>query len=369
MMTSPDLLPWPERILMTADTSDGMWSYALELSRALVSFGIDVTLATMGAPRSRVQRRESDAIYGLDVREIAVTPKWNPESRSEIAAAARWLLALEEDVEPSLIHLNHVTLAGIGWSAPTLVVAHACELSWWDAVKGRRAPADWERYRLETQAGLRTASLMVTTTTAARLELERYYGAARTARVIRHGRDGRWFVPAAKEPVVVSIGRLCDEAKNLRALDDVAAALPWPVYVISETAPATHYRPLGHLDLEGLRDWLSRASIFAMPAKYEPFGQSVLDAALSGCALVLGDIPSLRETWDGAAVFVPAEDRAALAGALADLIASPEECQRLASEARSRAREYSASRMASGYLAAYSALMAARPVLRKVSQA
>ncbi len=33
-----------------------------------------------------------------------------------------------------------------------------------------------------------------------------------------------------------------------------------------------------------------------LPARYEPFGLSVLEAALSGCALVLGDIPSLRES-------------------------------------------------------------------------
>ena len=35
MTVSPEHLPWPERILMTADTSDGVWTYALELSRAL----------------------------------------------------------------------------------------------------------------------------------------------------------------------------------------------------------------------------------------------------------------------------------------------------------------------------------------------
>ena len=50
------------------------------------------------------------------------------------------------------------------------------------------------------------------------------------------------------------------------------------------------------------------ASIFALPARYEPFGLSILEAALSGCALVLGDLPSLRELWTGAAMFVPPDD-------------------------------------------------------------
>ena len=44
---------------------------------------------------------------------------------------------------------------------------------------------------------------------------------------------------------------------------------------------------------EDIRPWFARAGIYALPAVYEPFGLSVLEAALSGCALVLGDIPSL----------------------------------------------------------------------------
>ena len=51
-----------------------------------------------------------------------------------------------------------------------------------------------------------------------------------------------------------------------------------------------------------VRDWCDvygdsqRSS--PLPARYEPFGLSILEAALSGCALVLGDLPSLRELWD-----------------------------------------------------------------------
>ncbi len=74
--------------------------------------------------------------------------------------------------------------------------------------------------------------------------------------------------------------------------------------------------------------WLGRASIFALPARYEPFGLLPLEAALSGCALVLGDIPSLREVWGDAAWFVPPDDRDALTAAIGSLIASPRLLQR-----------------------------------------
>jgi glycosyltransferase involved in cell wall biosynthesis len=98
---------------------------------------------------------------------------------------------------------------------------------------------------------------------------------------------------------------------------------------------------------------MSRAPIFALPARYEPFGLSILEAALAGCALVLGDIPSLREHWDGVAIFVPPDDPGLLRLALRSLIDDPQLRQTLAMRARRRALGYSARRMALAYLGAY----------------
>jgi glycosyltransferase involved in cell wall biosynthesis len=81
-----------------------------------------------------------------------------------------------------------------------------------------------------------------------------------------------------------------------------------------------NYRALGFLSREEIAHWLSVASIYCAPARYEPFGLSILEAALSGCALVLGDIPSLREIWEGAAVFVDPTDAHAITGAIQQLI-------------------------------------------------
>ncbi len=46
------------------------------------------------------------------------------------------------------------------------------------------------------------------------------------------------------------------------------------------------------------------ATVFASMARYEPFGLAVLEAAQAGMRLVLSDIPTFRELWDGAAIFV-----------------------------------------------------------------
>ena len=72
--------------------------------------------------------------------------------------------------------------------------------------------------------------------------------------------------------------------------------------------------------------WLRRASIYAFPAKYEPFGLSVLEAALARCALVLGDTQSLREIWRDAAIYVPPDSAERLRDVLKTLTAAPSLC-------------------------------------------
>ena len=110
---------------------------------------------------------------------------------------------------------------------------------------------------------------------------------------------------------------------------------------------------LGRLEPAQLKTWYARAGVFAHPARYEPFGLAPLEAALSGCALVLGDIPSLREIWDDAAVFVPPEDVVRLRLALIDLIEDRPRREELARRAGARARRYTPERMAAGYLDLY----------------
>src|SRR3954466_15750621 len=46
------------RVLMTADTVGGVWTYAAELARELGRRGVAVDLATMGAPVAAHQRAE-----------------------------------------------------------------------------------------------------------------------------------------------------------------------------------------------------------------------------------------------------------------------------------------------------------------------
>jgi glycosyltransferase involved in cell wall biosynthesis len=166
---------------------------------------------------------------------------------------------------------------------------------------------------------------------------------------------------------VFSAGRLWDAAKNIGVLAAAAERVGLPVYVAGERALDTARAPasaslrlLGSLSPGSVADWMSRAAIYAAPALYEPFGLAILEAALAGCALVLADIPSLRESWRGAALFVDPRDPVALARAIDNLRDDVRVTRELGRAAQVRARSFTVERMGKGYLGVYRELSAAR---------
>ena len=89
---------------------------------------------------------------------------------------------------------------------------------------------------------------------------------------------------------------------------------------------------------------------------YEPFGLAALEAGSAGCALVLGNIPSLHEVWGDAAAYVDPDDDDALAHELRRLIEDAPARSGLARRARVRAQRYTPEAMANGYLDVYERL-------------
>src|SRR4051812_43359642 len=74
----PDLRPMT-RVLMTADTVGGVWTYALELADALAAHDVEVTLATMGRPLRPDQWEEVQASSVAAVHESAYALEWMPD--------------------------------------------------------------------------------------------------------------------------------------------------------------------------------------------------------------------------------------------------------------------------------------------------
>ncbi len=369
------------RVLMTADAVGGVWRYAVDLAAALVPHRVEVTLAVTGPPPSEAREREARSVPHLRLHVAPFRLEWMPDPWDDLARAGEWLGDLARSVRPHVVHLNGYTHAARGWDCPVLCVAHSCVLSWWAAVHGEPAPPDWDRYRAAVLAGLRAADLVVAPSAAMLDALQAQYGPVRRACVIHNGRSAHGLRPAIKEPFVLTAGRLWDPAKNVAVLTAIAPDLPWPVYVAGPTAASPipgrasgttapeaggapgdggPARVLGVLDAHGLAAWMNRASIYVLPARYEPFGLSVVEAALAGCALVLGDIPSLRELWSGCAVFVRPDDHDALRRAIRGLIANETHCRALGRAARIHAARYDLARAATAYRAVYGRLGRAR---------
>ncbi len=355
----------PRRILMTCDTVGGVWRYSIDLARELCARGCAVTLAAMGPPPDHAQQTEAASIHGLALQWRACKLVWMDDPWRDVQAAGEWLLHLADEVRPEIVHANDFGHVALAWSAPVVCVAHSCVASWWRAVRGTPAPASWDRYRAHVQEVLLASDVLVAPSRAMGDALLAEYGRLAHVRVIPNGRRAGEPHAGRKRCMVLAAGRLWDEAKNLQRLAAVAPAVSWPVCIAGpDRAPGgarvafVNVRSLGLLRASAMRRWFARAAIYALPARYEPFGLSVLEAAQAGCALVLGDIPSLRENWDGAALFADPEDDDALREALCRLIEDDAARARLGARARRRAMFMTATRMADEYLGVYEPLIA-----------
>lgn len=357
------------RIVMTTDPVGGVWPFTIELTRALAASGTQVVLACLGGEAGAARRREVEQMANAVLHEAPYRLEWMHAPWDDVERAGEWLNRLVHRTRADLVHLNCYGPAGESFGVPVLLTVHSCVFSWWRATHGEDPGPEWRRYRDCVVRALGAADRIVAPTHALLEAVRGCYEDTRwgeRACVIHNGVDtAAW--PAAREPgepFVLGVGRVWDEAKNLRALAAVADSRACPVWIAGEGAlgegeeGAAGVVMLGPQPRAKLAEYYGRAAAFAHPARYEPFGLAVLEAALCGCPLVLGDIASLRELWDGAAQFIDPNDAHAWRETLEALIADPGARRERGRAARARALGYDSRRMAAGYLTRYRELLA-----------
>lgn len=362
----------PRTVLMTTDTVGGVWTYAMELSRALAGRGIRVVLAAMGDYPTFPQRETAASIGCLTLESRPYKLEWMQDPWEDVERAGEWLLSLERAHRPEIIHLNGFAHGALPWSAPVLVVGHSCVWSWFYAVRGSAPGSEWETYRRRVRSGLKAADAVTAPTRAMLSELRKHYGSFRTPGAIYNARQADIFSPARRKQLVLTAGRLWDEAKNVNTLDAAAESIEWPVYAAGPVKNPDggeiqfrSIRLLGCLSPAEMATWMGQASIYVLPARYEPFGLTVLEAALAGCALVLGDIPTLREVWRDAAIYVPPGDASAIASAVNQLAHAPDAVAEMAARARRRAERFTPARMSVNYQRLYAGMMTSGAAVRR----
>ena len=350
-------------VAMTVDAVGGVWTYALDLARGLGRAGVGTTLVVCGPPPSEAQRRAAEAVPGVGLVETDAPLDWTARDADGLVQAARAVAAVVRERKADLVHLNSPALAAFAeFDAPVLGVCHSCLATWWRAVKGGPPPADVD-WRIEaTAAGYAACRALVAPTRAFAGATAEIYRLA-MPHVIANGRAPVRVVRTLRDPFVLAAGRLWDEGKDIRTLDDAARDIEAPVVALGplhgpdrKGVRFDRLRTPGALDPLGVATEMADAAVFVSTARYEPFGLAVLEAAQAGLPLVLSDIPTFRELWTGAAQFVTPGDAAGFAAAVNRLLASPEAGRQAGVAARRQAHRYDVAAMTERYLALYGEL-------------
>jgi glycosyltransferase involved in cell wall biosynthesis len=347
---------------MTGDAVGGVLTYALDLAAGLAGCGVETVLLLQGPIASGVRRRAA-AVAGLRLVEGRETLDWLAEGPGGIAAAAAEVLSVSRACGVDLIHLNSPALAAVAeFRVPVVAFNHSCLGTWWAAVKGGTPPEDFT-WRIALQrAGLRRADIVAAPSAAFAAAIAGHYGLSRPVEVVHNGRAAadRLLPSFGDHRFAFTAGRLWDEGKEADVLDRAASFSRTPFLAAGPrvgphgaSRSFEHLQCLGSLDEHEVRGWLRRRPVFVSAAVYEPFGLSVLEAAQAGCALVLSDIPTFRELWEGAALFVAPQDAEGFSRVVDRLADDPARRLSLGIAARRRARRYSVRAMAEQTVALY----------------
>jgi len=356
------------RLMMTTDAVGGVWTFSTTLAHSLADFGFEILLVTLGPRPNEAQKAMLRGVQRLSLVETDLQLEWQDPAGADLCHADAVLGGLADRFGPDLVHLNSFREAIFDWNVPIVVVAHSCVNSWAEACGETDAFSgdDWKAYSLSVRNSLRKANAWVAPTRAFRRQLASQHGLPETGEVIWNGVETRSHSPAAvKQPFVLSAGRMWDKAKNVSVIARVAPAIDWPIRIAGQfarnstaaTPIARNCELLGEISQASVLGEMERASIFISPALYEPFGLSVLESASAGCALLLSDIPSFRELWDGAALFFNPHDPDEIRRCLRSLCDDEMQRIRLQRAAAKRSLDYPLSKTVSAYRSLYGSLL------------
>lgn len=362
-------------ILMTTDTVGGVWTYSMELCSALEQEGVFVHLAAMGNWPTKEQEEQAASLENVLLYKSDYKLEWMQDPWTDVEQAEKWINSIYHTVQPDILHFNNYAHRNEDWSCPTVTVFHSCVQTWWQAVKGTSAPSVWDKYTSLVSESLNSSNVVVAPTKAILKKAIATHSISRDTRVIYNGKDLQPSEEFEKEDFILCMGRIWDEAKNLRSLSGIAKDLPWPVYVVGnninpDTGKAVlikNVKFLGELPQEEAHEWQQRAKIFVSPTKYEPFGLAILEAAASGCALVLNEIDTLSELWQDTAVFFDPENKEEAKKLILQLIENESFRNDIAEKARNRAANFSAEKMAAEYAETYRKLLKDREKEQQLS--
>lgn len=355
------------RILMTSDTIGGVWRFTQELTSGLLSKGCDVALVSLGTIPSFAQSTWAAQMRMLWPHSFSFvatnTPlEWMASNESAYHDAAPFLLQTADEFRADVIHSNQYCFGALGKWLPTVVTAHSDVLSW--AAACRPQPLEQSawliRYCSLVDKGLAYASAVTAPTQWMLDALSHNFAVPSLQRVIPNGRLIEVALSGMRRLQAVTAGRLWDPAKNLGILRSISSTIP--IFAAGNTfcqgeevPPPQGVHLLGEIPEEDLLSLFSESAIYVCTSRYEPFGLAPLEAALCGCAVLVNNIPSLREVWEDAALYF--SDSNSLRALLQELGRSPEYLLERQTASQNHAQTFTRERMTEAYLTIFERAM------------
>jgi glycosyltransferase involved in cell wall biosynthesis len=346
------------RILITVDSTGPAWNHVAGLARALAKREHEVRVVAFGPAPSPERRAELKD--GVTLTHIALS---GPTTDPAFVAAAREALSMVvQDFQPSVVQIDRCAFGDLDFGEIPKVLDVACDRT--TRVARGRGPA---------RKGLLGADAVVSPTRALADEISRRFEYRRPVSVIPPGielGDAPVSVMAgrAKKHGIMYYGRIDEKADGFDMLIEAVKRLGLPEMPRVTIGGEGARNPLpgwisdaGWLDADGRAHAFAKAEIAMLPAREEPFGLLAAEAALSGCALLLSDVPTHHELWSGAAMLVRADDPQAFADALRLLLTDEKKRSEVARLCRARALSgFSSDRMLDEYMDVYRRIKRAR---------
>jgi glycosyltransferase involved in cell wall biosynthesis len=333
------------RILMTLDAVGGVWRYGIDLAEGLRMRGFDTIFACLGPEPNEAQAAEAERCGELV--HLGGKLDWQVDSEAELGRIYDLISNAAARCGADLLHLNLPSqAASLEADAPIVTVSHSCVPTWFHAMRdGLPERLEWNR-KLNT-AGFRASDAVIAPSASHAAMLLDCYGSIENLRVV-HNSVASCGEACHKDHLVFAAARWWDEAKNGKVLDEAADSMDWPLLLAGscrgpggETVTIDSAICRGQLSHAETLALMRQAAIVVSPSLYEPFGLVALEAAASGAALVLADIPTYRELWDGAACFADPHDPDAFAATVNLLVSSGGLREKFAEAARDRSKLFS----------------------------
>ena len=309
------------------------WPTLLDVARAVVDAGVEVTLLQSFARNFVVERRGVTCRF---VAEPAFPGAWSGLAPWRLTRAAR-------DARPDIIHVNGLdfpahTRAMTATRIPVLVQDHGSRAGhgrvrrgWGLAHVGGAAFTDVEQARPLIDEG----SLPLHVRLFSVPESSTHF-------VFGDGRKARSATGAFGDPLVLWVGRLDsnkDPLTMLHAIELAAADLPdlqlWCCFheqplleqvrarIAESQVLSGRVHLLGKVPRETIELLCRAADIFVAASRHEGSGYALIEALACGTAPVVSDIPSFRRLAAGAGALVRIGDAKAFAEALKQVAKQP----------------------------------------------